>query len=210
MNKTYLFSTSKHPQTININPLQITLFKPEIDFSAYDYLIITSKQTIEVLKQYDKNDFIHKKALCVSKKTAQSFEELGGTLLDVGQGYGDNLLPIIEQYPKNTKWLYLRAKKVASSFSSDARKKHLKIDERVVYETKCSDALKEMKIEENATLIFTSPTTIKCFLKYFNITKNNKIVVIGKTTLKALPKDVKYGLACDTTVDSCVELSKVI
>ena len=115
---TYLFSISSHSDTINIKSLAITLLKPKIDFANYDYLIITSKQASKALAQYDKNIYIDKKALCISKQSALSFQELGGQVLDIGAGYGDTLINKIKSYPKTKNWIYLRAKEVASDFVS--------------------------------------------------------------------------------------------
>jgi len=75
MRNIYLFSTSSHPDAVSINSLEITLFKPEIDFSKYDSLIVTSKQALIALKQYDFDDFHTKKLLCISKVTASTAKQ---------------------------------------------------------------------------------------------------------------------------------------
>ena len=80
MRKIYLFSISKHPDATSINSLSIKLLKPQIDFSKYDYLIITSKQVSKSLQQYEKKQYIDKKALCVSKPSALSYEKMGGSV----------------------------------------------------------------------------------------------------------------------------------
>lgn len=204
--KIYLFSISSHPKAIHVNSLEIKLLKPEIDFSQYDYLIITSKQASKALKQYDSSDYLTKQALAVSKQSAKSYEALGGTILEIGKGYGDNLYKLIKKYPQDKKWLYLRAKEVASDFVQRARKDDFSIDEAVVYESQCSKQIASVVIEDDATLIFTSPSSVKCFLKYHTIYENNRVVVIGKTTAKALPKNVEFFQAQEPTIESCFTL----
>ncbi len=204
----YLFSISAHPHAISVNSLDITFFKPNIDFFKYDYLIITSKQTSEALKQYDKNDYIHMPSLCVSVASAKSYEELGGNILDIGGGYGDNLVDKIKSYPKTTKWLYLRAKVVASDFVSTCQNDGYDVDEIVVYESGCSKAIWNVEVKEDAILIFTSPSSVKCFLKNHTISPHAKVIVIGKTTAKALPKDVEYVISDKTSIQSCIEITK--
>lgn len=204
----YLFSTSSHPDAISINSLDITFLKPEIDFSQYDYLIITSKQVSKALQQYEKKEYISKPALCVSAQSAKSFELLGGEVLAVGKGYGDNLAEQIKSFPKEKKWLYLRAKVVASDFVLTCKESGYMIDEKIVYESECSKIIKKVKVEEEATLIFTSPSSVKCFLKDHELLDTHNIVVIGKTTAKALPKNCSYILSNDTTVDSCIQIAK--
>lgn len=204
----YLFSISSHPDTTSINSLSITFFKPTIDFSLYDYLIITSKQSSKALKQYETHQFLSKKALCVSVASAKSYEDLGGKILDIGAGYGDNLVDKIKSYPKNTKWLYLRAKVVASDFVKVCQEDGFTIDEAVVYESDCSQEILNVKVEDKAILIFTSPSSLNCFLKTHTINKNATIIVIGKTTAKAVPKNREYILSNKTTIQSCIELAK--
>ncbi len=210
MKKIYLFSTSTHPDAISINSLDITFFKPNIDFSLYDYLVITSKQTINALKQYGKDEYIDKKALCVSESSAKYFKSLGGSVLDLGSGYGDDLITVINRYPKDTKWLYLHGKTTASDFNTVMVDDGYKIDEYVVYESSCSNDLLEVRVEDDAVLVFTSPSSVKCYLKNNKIKETNKVIVIGKTTAKALPKNIMYELCNQRNIESCIEKAKHI
>jgi uroporphyrinogen-III synthase len=204
-NQIYLFSTSSHPDATSINSLDIKLLKPNINFSSYEYLIITSKQAVKALKQYDNVDL---KAICVSKKTAQSYRDIGADVLDVGDGYGDSLIDVVEKYPKETKWLYLRAKEVASHFVQGLKAQGYSIDEVIVYKSSCTKDILETEVQDNVTLIFTSPSAIRCFLKNNTINKKNKVIVIGKSTASALPKNINYVLSYESTIDSCITLAK--
>ncbi|WP_457746467.1 uroporphyrinogen-III synthase [Sulfurimonas sp.] len=204
----YLFSINSHPDAIHINSLDITFFKPEIDFSKYDALIITSKQASKALTQYDNADYLHLPALAVSRQSAQSYEKLGGKILEIGEGYGDNLVEKIKSYSKDKKWLYLRAETVASDFVDVCRQEGHKIDELVLYRSACSDAIGCVNVEDNAILIFTSPSSVKCYLKDHILSKEQLVIVIGKTTAKALPEDVEYILSTETTIESCMAIAK--
>jgi len=200
----YLFSISSHQKAKSINSLSIKFLKPTIDFSKYDYLIITSKQTSQALKQYEKDSYITKPALCVSKQSAISYENLGGDILKIGGGYGDNLVDIIKSYPKEKKWLYLRAKVVASDFVNICQNNGYHIDETIVYESDCSKEILECRVEDDSILIFTSPSSVKCFLKNHTIKQTHKVIVIGKTTAKSLPKNLNYIISEETTIESCI------
>lgn len=206
--KTYLFSTSSHPQAININSLKIELFKPDINFDNYDYFIISSKQAVHALRQYSKDEYIDKQTIAISTKSAESYRELGGEVLEVGDGYGSDLSNIIKKYPKSTRWLYLRAETIASDFAEQCRESGYNINESIVYKSECSDDCSNIKIEENASLIFTSPSTVKCYLKTHKLTQKNFIVVIGETTAKALPAGLKYKISQDKSIESCIEMIK--
>ncbi|NPA59164.1 MAG: uroporphyrinogen-III synthase [Epsilonproteobacteria bacterium] len=203
--KTYLFSISSHKDAISVNSLDIKFFKPNIDFKKYDYLIITSKQTSEALKQYQTNEYLSIPALCVSKQSALSYEKLGGKILDIGGGYGDNLVAKIKSYSKDTKWLYLRAKTIASNFVDICKDDDFFIDEKIVYESDCSQEIQNITVENNAILIFTSPSSVNCFLKQHTIHNSHRVIIIGKTTAKSLPKNIKYTISKETTIESCIQ-----
>ncbi len=205
--KIYLFATSKSEYTVNIKSLDVRFLKPDIDFSKYDYLIITSKQTVKALEQYDKKEFIEIPALCVSAKTAVSYEEFGGKILSVGDGYGDNLTKNIREFPKDTRWLYLRAEMIASDFVKRSRDAGYHIDDEVLYVSECSKEILDVRVDDDSTLIFTSPSSIECFLKNNTIHPDAKVIVIGTTTAAFLPKGVKYQISKKTSIESCIELA---
>jgi uroporphyrinogen-III synthase len=208
MRPVYLFSISSHPDVISINSLEITFLKPIINFSQYDYLIITSKQASKALKQYKAEEYIDIPALCISKQSAKSYENLGAKVLDVGEGYGDRLIERIKKYPKESKWLYLRAKVIASDFVTICNSDGYNIDEAVVYESGCSQEILTCEVKEDAVLIFTSPSSLECFLQTHTISKRSKVIVIGKTTAKAVPKGIDYYISEQTTIESCLSLAK--
>ena len=207
MQKIYLFSTSSHPKAISVNSLEISFFKPDINFSDYDYMIITSKQAVVALKQYKTLDFLSKKALCISKQSAISYENIDGEVLAIGGGYGDNLTDIIQSYPKNTKWLYLRATEIASDFATICNKNGYNVSEKIVYESDCSSDILNSSAAKGATLIFTSPSSVICYMKNNTISPFENIIVIGKTTAKMLPKNINYHVAKETTIESCIDLA---
>ena len=208
MNKQiYLFATSKHPDAISSKSLQVRFLKPKIDFSKYDYLIITSKQTVKGLDKYNKKEFINIPALCVSPKTATAYENFGGNILDIGDGYGDNLVKNIFSFSKSTKWLYLRAEVIASDFVQKCQADGYKIDEEILYVSECAKEGQDVDVDRASILIFTSPSSIECFLKTHEITKEDIVVVIGKTTAKALAKDITYYVSQKTSIESCIELA---
>ena len=203
----YLFSVSSHPDAIHINSLSVTFFKPDIDFEDVDYLILTSKQAVKALKQYPKEQYIDKKALCISKATAAAYEETGGEVLQTGKGYGDTLTDTIRSYPKETRWLYLRAETVASDFAKELKDEGCDIKEAVVYKSECSKEILEAEVPNEAILIFTSPSSVKCYLRTHTLLASQKIIVIGKTTAKALPEGIKSTISPDTTIKSCIQIA---
>jgi len=211
MSKTiYLFSISSHSNAININPLSIEFFKPKVDFSEYDYFIITSKQIAKILNFYEINTKNLKPALCISKQSAKSYKAINGEVLEVGSGYGEKLTHQIQKYAKETKWLYLRAEVVASNFAELCRADGYNIDEEIIYKSTCSDSLSEINLKEESVLIFTSPSSVKCFLKQQKFHLMQKIVVIGKTTAKQIPKNIECIVSPESNIESCMEIAQTL
>ncbi len=200
----YLFSATPNPNAIHINSLDFNFFQPSINFSKYDFLILTSKKAVDALAFYDKKDYIDIPALCISKFTKEYYESFGGKILDVGGGIGSELKEIIDTYPQKTAWLYLRAKEIATS--------GFNTDEAIVYESRCCDEILNFKLDEKerCVLIFTSPSSIRCFLKNNTISPYAKVIVIGKTTAKLLPKHIKYFTPKNNSIVECIELSSII
>ncbi len=205
--KIYLFATSKSEHAISVKSLDVRFLKPDIDFSRYDALIITSKQTVKALAQYRKEDFIELPALCVSLKTANAYKEFGGCVLAVGNGYGDSLAHHIQTYEKERRWLYLRAELVASDFVQRSRDAGYNVEEEILYVSECSQEILNVRVEDDSTLIFTSPSSIECFLKNNTIHPNAKVVVIGTTTANFLPEGIKCIISQNTSIESCIELA---
>ncbi len=201
----YLFSLSSVSGVNSIKSLDITFFDKNIDFNAYDYLIITSKQVSEYFKHFHITPPLP--ALAISKASAKSYEVLGGKVLEVGKGYGDTLESVVKKYPKSTKWLYLRAEVIASDFTQKLREDGFLVDEEIIYKSECSQTILNASIPKEATLIFTSPSSIECFLQKHTILPSHKVIVIGKTTAKALPFGVEYLLAPTPTIKSCLEIA---
>lgn len=210
MRPIYLFSISPHPDSLHVNPLEIIFFKPQIDFSSYDYLVLTSKQAVKALQQYDANAYKNSKALCISNVTAKAYEALGGEVLTIGAGYGNDLAKIITKYPKQTRWLYLRAKEVASDFAVTCNASGYHIDEAIIYESRCSKEIASHRPADDAVLIFTSPSSVKCFLKHFNIKPTQDVIVIGHTTKKALPESISVIVAKETNIQACIQIAKTL
>ncbi len=211
MKSIYLFSLTKveDKDITHIQSLDIEYFPQKIDFDFYDYLIFTSKQAITYLLTYhDKQEFLSKKALCVSKKTQKFYKSIGGDVLKSKKNYSNELVDIIKGYDKKTKWLFLRGEEVALDFTTILKNRSFKIDEKVVYKTSCSKNILDANIKDESVIIFTSPSAVKCFFQNRKISSSNKIIAIGKTTAKALPKGIDFVLPDVPDITKCIKLAK--
>ncbi|OYZ64075.1 MAG: hypothetical protein B7Y17_03840 [Sulfuricurvum sp. 24-42-5] len=210
MRPIYLISKTPSPEmmdVVHIPILSIHFFTPEIDFNLYTGIIITSKQAAQALKQYSPN-WDKLEVICVGDATAATVKKLGACHIKIADGYGMSIVEAL--LPHGGKWLYLRPKMIASSWPSRARELGITVDEVIIYETSCNDDMEKIDIAKNGVLIFTSPSGIECFSKRSTILPTHDVVVIGKTTQKALPPEIKSTISAQTSVISCIEKAREI
>jgi len=206
-NSIYLFSKTPHSEVTYVPILDTLFLQPNIDFSAYDAIVLTSKQAVTALDMISE-DWKRIPALTIAEKTAEMVLSSGGILLDKGNGYGDSLDEIIAQKYSQKRWLYPRPKVVASNFKERVKSRGIEMDDLVVYETSCNKSCQSVTLRDDAILIFTSPFTIACFLKFFEFKSSYEVIAIGATTAAALPKGIAYLMPETPNVDACVTLAK--
>ena len=206
--KIYLLSNYK---AVNKKVEHLPIFKIEflyknIDFSKYDGIIFTSKNAIYSINSFNLQ---WKKLPCyaIAKKTATIIEKFGGIVEFIGEkSHGDDFAKELLEVIKGKKMIYLRAKKVVSNLITILNENGISCDEEIIYETKCIEH-KNKNLEKGSIIIFTSPSTIKCFFKNFDWDESFKAIVIGKTTAKFLPKNVNYQISSIQTIEACIDLA---
>lgn len=209
MRPIYLISKTPYEGVIHIPILTIHFLTPAIDFTDYEGVIFTSKQGVLSLKNYSL-DWNKLGCICVSESTAKSARAAGAMDVEVAKGYGMSILDVFCAEKRNGKWLYLRPKVIASEWVESGRERGFEIDEAVVYESVCNDEAVNYPISDEGILIFTSPSSIRCFLQNYPIFPTQDVVVIGTTTQNALPCDVASYLSSTTSVESAVDLARQI
>lgn len=192
---------------IHVPILSIRYLTPEIDFTLYEGIVVTSKQGALALAHYSP-DWENLHVICVGESTAQAMKQLGAVHITIADGYGETIFDALKSDQQPKRWLYCRPKMIASSWPSRARDAGMVIDEVIIYETTCNEAMEKREIADDGVLIFTSPSSIECFLKKYLFKPTHNIVVIGKTTQNALPLGVKSILSETTSVESCVEKAR--
>jgi uroporphyrinogen-III synthase len=201
----YLISKTPYAGVIHIPILTISFLTPDINFDLYEGLVVTSKQGALALGGYTV-DWDKISVICVGESTAQEMKKLGAKQLECADGYGVSISNVLNKF--SGRWLYCRPKVIASSWPSRAKEEGIILDEVILYETTCNEAMEKIDIAENGVVIFTSPSSIECFLQKYSFRDTQDIVVIGKTTQDALPLGVKSILSETTSVESCVEKAR--
>ena len=191
----------------NLNIFDISFIKYNINFTKYDALLFTSKNAIYSL---DKDDtWKNIPSYAISKKTAKILNNYNSNLVYTGtSGYGDDFANELIPNLKDKKILYIRAKKVVSNLVNILNKNNILCDEIITYETICKNYDIKNKPAKNSIIIFSSPSTIKCFLNNFAWDDSYFAIVIGQTTAKYLPANINYKIANETSIESCILSAK--
>lgn len=209
MRPVYLISKTPHEGVIHIPILTISFLHPPIDFSEYEGVVLTSKQAVLSLQTY-RVPWSTLQCICVSEGTAQAAKEAGALSVEVGNGYGNSIPNVLGRKKRHGKWLYLRPKVIASEWVTIARNEGFVIDEAVVYETTCNEAAGHFNIANDAVLVFTSPSSIECFLKSYQILPSHSVVAIGTTTKDSFVSAKEVLVSPQASVVSAVELAQKI
>lgn len=200
----YILSDKKVKWAKNLPVIEIQAIKQDVDFSHYDALIFTSKNAIYALDAMDKT-WKEKPAYVIAPQTAKIVKNLGGKLKFVGkEKHGDEFaLEILEKF-RHQKLLYVRASKVVSDLVNILNTNATVCDELIVYETICKEFTKKIKLPKNSTIIFSSPSTVECFLKNISWDESFKAVSIGHTTAQYFPENIIPTIAETTSLEACV------
>lgn len=209
MRPIYLISKTPYDGVIHIPILTISFLQPDIDFTKYDGIILTSKQAVLALEQYN-FDWERLTCVCVSEGTAEAARKAGAITVEIGDGYGTSLPRVLKSLVQNQRWLYVRPKMIATEWVETVRQDGMCIDEAIVYETTCNDEAQGISIEPNAILVFTSPSSITCFCKSYSILPTHTVVAIGKTTRDAFANAKEVLISPQNSVASAVELAQKI
>jgi len=207
-NNIYLLSPLIKDDTFSLPMIAFTNVAKTISLSTCDTLMFTSKQavkTAEILNETWKNI----PCLAIGSATAKQIIELGGRVLYQPKSFYGKVLSqdIIKKF-KDKNILYLRPKEVSFDSKTFLSKAGITLEEQIIYETRCIAYDKKETPRKNAIIIFTSPSTIHCFFKSFLWDESYTAIVIGQSTKNHLPKNVRYEVANEATIDACVEKAK--
>ena len=200
----YLLSPSSKEGTIHLPMIRFSLLPSTIDFSRCDTLMFTSKQAVKSAEALNP-EWKKYPCLAIGSATAKEIESLGGKVdYQPKSFYGETLSQDIIAQFHDKKILYLRPKEVSFDSKNFLTKAGIELQEQIIYETSCISYEKKEKPSKNAIIIFTSPSTIHCFLKNFEWDESYTAIVIGEATKVHLPTHAHYEVADRPLIDACI------
>ncbi len=206
----YLLSPTAREGTVSLPMITFSMTAKSIDFSKSDTLLFTSKQAVITANNIDEK-WKSYPCIAIGPATKKQIESLGGNVIYFPKEfYGKSLSRDIASFFKDRKLLYLRPKEVSFDSKSFLEKEGIKLEEQVIYETSCLQYTLEDILQKDAIIIFTSPSTIHCFLKNFDWDESYTAVVIGKATKVHLPKNVNFVVADEPLISSCIEKARTL
>ena len=196
---------------VGVQHLPMISFKTtaeKIDFSCCDTLLFSSKQAV---KSAEKIDPTWKTYPCIAigGATKKQIEALGGKVIHYPKHfYADELAEDIARLFSQRKLLYLRPQKISFDSKGFLATKGIELQEQIIYETSCVSYVQEAAPQKGAIIIFTSPSSIHCFLENFTWKKSYSAVVIGKATQVYLPQGADFVVANEPLINACIAKAK--
>jgi len=206
----YLFSDKAYEGVVHLPLFEIVFDPTPIDLEGFDAVIFTSKNSVKALERCGAS-WQDKDAYAIGEGTATFIQNCGGNLVfTCKRSYGDEFAKAVIPLVEGKKIFFPRAKEVASSLFDILRANKIDIEQRIVYETKCIHyPLTKAPVKE-AKLIFTSPSTVHCFLENFAWDESYSAIVIGEKTASALPQNVKITVSQTQSIEHCIALAKAL
>jgi uroporphyrinogen-III synthase len=199
----YLLSPTQFKNVTSIPAIEFKFIDTEIDLHSINALIFTSKTAV---KSIDRLTSLWRNidSFAVGDKTANYIRELGGKVVKVANGYGDELVNLISEEFENRKFLYIRPEIVAIDLERKLENLGIDIQSQVLYKTYCN---RVSSIDENSIVIATSPSTVECLLKT-TIPNSTTFVAIGRTTAESIPHRYLKHISDERSIKSCIELAE--
>ena len=203
--KIYLTSPIPKPDTIHLPMIEFDICADRLELNDIDTLMFTSKQAVSSAEAID-SSWKKLPSVAIGPATQKRIEELGGEVIYRPQEfYGSVLAKDIAEFFSDRKILYIRPETVSFDSKGFLKRHGIDIKEQIIYKTSCKQYAKSEAPEEGSIIIFTSPSTIHCFLDNFGWNESYEAVVIGKATLEHLPKNAEYAVSDSPSIDFCIK-----
>jgi len=179
-----------------------------IDYGDSNTLIFTSKQAVLSAEAIDPA-WKRLPAVAVGPATERQIRELGGEVLHrPSRFYGESLAEDLVKLFRERRLLYLRPREVSFDSRAFLEAAGIAVREQVIYETACREYDPRQAPPPGSVIVFTSPSTIRCFLRNFAWDPAYTAVVIGTATLEHLPSGCRVRIAREPSIPACLEAAR--
>lgn len=202
----YLLSDKKVEGALNLPVIGYKYLNVSINIKEYDTIIFTSRNAIKALdtlvKGWQKLTIYvigrgsEEEALALGAKNVVNIEAPNGN------EFANSLILLLE----GKRVLFPRAKRVVSNVEGVLKDNGIDVDSFTVYETMCKKT--PIIPEDGSVIIFSSPTTVECFLGFVPWSSSYKAVCIGDVTASYLPKGINATVSPENSLEACVKIAR--
>jgi uroporphyrinogen-III synthase len=204
----YLTSPLQKEGTVFLPMIQFGIVADRLDYQGCDTLMFTSKQAVVSAEKIDAG-WKRLPSIAIGPATAEQIRRLGGKVLYYPEKfYGESLAADVAEIFRRRQVLYLRPREISFDSRSYLEKEGIVLKEQIIYETLCRRYARDQKPGKGAIIVFTSPSTIHCFIENFGWESDYTAVVIGRTTCRHLPKGCRFVVAETPSIDACIDMAK--
>ena len=206
----YLFSDKAYEGVVHLPLFEIAFDPTPVNLEGFDAVIFTSKNSVKALERCGAL-WQEKDSYAIGDGTAAFIQSCGGNVaFTCKRSYGDDFANAIIPFLQDKKVFFPRAKEVVSSLFEILQAHQVDIEQRIVYETKCLHYPPTKAPLKGSKLIFTSPSTVHCFLENFAWDESYSAIVIGEKTASALPQNVNITVSQTQSIEHCIALAKAL
>lgn len=200
----YLLTNQKKEGVLNYPVIKIEFLNPSFSFKNVDFLLFTSKNGVKGVDKLT-NEWKKYPSFVIGEATANEVRKRGGKVEFIAtSSYGDEFAKEINKKYKNKTFLFFRAKKLVSNIQKEFINNTLK--EVIIYETKCNTP--NTKLIKPSIVIFTSPSTVKCFAKVESFDNIISIAIGKKTKNELLNYTSNVYMPLIPSINECINIAK--
>ncbi|MDR0747754.1 MAG: uroporphyrinogen-III synthase, partial [Helicobacteraceae bacterium] len=204
MKEVVLLSPAAREGALCVPAIKIVAAADSIDFTGFDALIVTSKTAIGIVDRLN-GGWKRLKIFTIGAKTSEEVKRLGGgVFFESSAARGEILAQEIAHRFGHLNFLYPKARESAVDLEQMLKSAGVRVSARVIYETRCAK-IDGALLPREAVVIFTSPSTVECFLSQTEWRSGFTAVAIGATTAAALEKrGVKAAISPAPSVEEAI------
>lgn len=205
----YTLSDKKIEGATPLSLIKQNYLRPAIDLGPFDTLLITSKNAVKALNAITPT-WQQKQIYTFGKETFKLLSKMGANNpILIEAKTGDDFALALHEELLHKHVLYPRAKVVHSNIKDILEQHGIDITEVVVYETVCASVhTKPIELEKNSTIIFSSPSTVRCFFENYDWDPSFRAVCIGEKTAKFLPEQIDAIISKANALKECVKTAR--
>lgn len=206
LNLIYLVSNTPNSQVKNLKVCQIEFFKFNVDLGEFEALIITSKNAIKAILNNKIKLNLDLDVFAIGEASAKACKEAGFKNIYIAKNshgieFAQEILPLL----KDKKTLFIKAKETVSDIAGKLN--DINLTSIIGYENRYLNLEPNLAPPPHSTLIFTSPSNVKGFIKNFGWDKSYKAVSIGNATYEALKPYSNSKKSKKQDINECIKLA---